>query len=149
MEYRDVPHRSCPASPSRPFTAIAAVSASTRAALMVLWIHSVRANDVLLLPRHRGDHWLVTSAFGTVTFQWEGAQSGAIKPDWVFMQRVAAQLAERLALALFPRLSQPRIAVPVPASGAGLWAIDSPLVSHRVVRNPPGDLVAAFQRGAG
>jgi hypothetical protein len=63
----------------------AAISALSCATLMVLWMRSVRVNDVLLLPQHRGDHWLVTSSFGTFNFQWEGTQSGEIKSGWVFI----------------------------------------------------------------
>ncbi len=71
--------------PSRTFTVIAAMSALVCASLMVLWVRSVRVNDVLLLPQHRGDHWLVTSAFGTFNVQYEADQSGEIKPGWVFI----------------------------------------------------------------
>jgi len=71
--------------PSRALTVLAAGSALICTTLMVLWIRSVRVNDVLLLPQQRGDHWLVTSAFGTFTFQWEASQRGQIKPGWIFI----------------------------------------------------------------
>jgi hypothetical protein len=73
------------AGPARGFTVAAVASALVCATLMVLWVRSVRVNDVLLLPEQRGDHWLVTSAFGTFNVQWEGAQAGEIKASWVFM----------------------------------------------------------------
>lgn len=79
----ELSNRCCP---SRRLTFFAAVSALACATFMVLWVRSVRVNDVLLLPKHRGDHWLVTSAFGTFNFQWEGDQTGKIKPTWVFIQ---------------------------------------------------------------
>jgi hypothetical protein len=71
--------------PSRAFTVAAATSALVCATLMVLWVRSVRVNDVLVLPQQRGDHWLITSAFGTFNFQWEAAQVGEIKTGWVFI----------------------------------------------------------------
>lgn len=61
----------------------------------------------------------------------------------------AQKLAERLAMALLPRLPKPGTALPVLKIIARLWRFGAALVPDRIVQRVTGNLVAAFHHGEG
>src|SRR5258708_3965441 len=125
---------------------LATVSAILCLATLILWIHSYRGCDVLASTDHPGDHFTLTSEFGTLVFEIEWPRAAHPARACASHHAPPPPPHRTPEGPRLPPLPRPPPPLPAAPTDAALGAHDPPLVRICHHRSTPCHRARASQR---